>query len=433
MTLAEAIDAQLRAPVLVFGSPPPAGRDLDLLARPAEEERLREWLEREGFLEHGGEWVCFRDCSADSLDLVPLAAWGLTGEAGEELFADARAVAGFSQLVRPAPRHVLLALARRLVEGDGRLTAKHRARIDAALAEDAKAWQAARSAAPGWSANRALDALERAYRLDKTASRAARAAALAEWPYAQGRSPAQARVRAWLEAGHSGRHRAHLITFSGLDGAGKTSQAEALRETLERLGWEVSMQWVRLEWTTLWESRWLGIVGWPARTILGLLARVRKPSGGGPSAPALTPTAVRERSGLVANAWVAVVALVHAGAQRRETRPHLRPGTIVICDRYTLDAAAHLRFRYGESHRFTFQIRLVERLSPRPLRAYFMDVPPETAHARKAEQYSLKDLTRQARLYREEAAALGTRRLNGERPREEICAEIAEDVWRALG
>ena len=58
--------------------------------------------------------------------------------------------------------------------------------------------------------------------------------------------------------------------------------------------------------------------------------------------------------------------------------------------------------------------------------------PQFSAYARKAEQYSLEDLTRQARLYREEAEHLGARTLDGERPREELCAEIAEEVWRAL-
>jgi len=130
--------------------------------------------------------------------------------------------------------------------------------------------------------------------------------------------------------------------------------------------------------------------------------------------------------------WVTIVALAHASAQRREVRPHLRRGAVVICDRYTLDAAAHLRFRYGERRPFRFQIGLVRRLSPRPLRGYFVDVPPETAYARKAEQYSLADLTRQAELYHEESARLGVHKIDGERPREDLCAKIAEDVWRAL-
>ena len=239
-------------------------------------------------------------------------------------------------------------------------------------------------------------------------------------------------MRGWQAARRADRRRhGQLITFSGLDGAGKSSQAEALRETLEQLGWETTMQWVRLEWTTLWENRWLGVIGWPARASLGLLSRARPSDGEGPG-PGLTPTAVRERSGFVANVWVTIVALAHASAQRREVRPHLRRGAVVICDRYTLDAAAHLRFRYGERRPFRFQIGLVRRLSPRPLRGYFVDVPPETAYARKAEQYSLDDLTRQAELYREESARLGVHKIDGERPREDLCAKIAEDVWRAL-
>ena len=97
-----------------------------------------------------------------------------------------------------------------------------------------------------------------------------------------------------------------------------------------------------------------------------------------------------------------------------------------------------LRERYGRQVRRSphphaaTAIGLARRLSPRPLRGYFVDVPPETAYARKAEQYSLDDLTRQAELYREESARLGVHKIDGERPREDLCAKIAEDVWRAL-
>ena len=55
MGMAESIDRLVGAPVLVFGSPPPGGRDLDLLARPDEERVLAEWLAGQGFLERGGE------------------------------------------------------------------------------------------------------------------------------------------------------------------------------------------------------------------------------------------------------------------------------------------------------------------------------------------------------------------------------------------
>ena len=65
------------------------------------------------------------------------------------------------------------------------------------------------------------------------------------------------------------------------------------------------------------------------------------------------------------------------------------------------------------------------------------DLIPAVRHlrdtlARKAEQYSLEDLERQASLYREESLRLGVRRLDGELPREQLCAEIGLEVWRAL-
>ena len=148
--------------------------------------------------------------------------------------------------------------------------------------------------------------------------------------------------------------------------------------------------------------------------------------------PPLEPSAVRERSNVISQVWVAIVAFAHGQAQRRETREHLRGGKVVLCDRYTLDTAVHLRFRYGQQRNYAFQIGLVQRLSPRPLAAYLLDVPAATAHARKAEQYSLRDLERQADLYRQEHARLNVRRLDGELPREELCSEIATEVWRTL-
>src|SRR5438045_1055885 len=134
MPLAESIDRILRAPVLVFGSLPPAGRDLDLLAGSNEQEVLAAWLEREGFLERGGEWVRFHDCGVESLDLVPVSAWGLLGAETSELFGEALPIPGFERLVRPAPRHMLLIKARRLAEGNGRMPHAQRSRSAAAEA-----------------------------------------------------------------------------------------------------------------------------------------------------------------------------------------------------------------------------------------------------------------------------------------------------------
>ena len=66
-TPAEIVDAAAPARVLVFGSLPGSGRDLDLLVRDADLPPIEQALAREGFRNRGDEWVRFRDCTADAV------------------------------------------------------------------------------------------------------------------------------------------------------------------------------------------------------------------------------------------------------------------------------------------------------------------------------------------------------------------------------
>ena len=63
----------------------------------------------------------------------------------------------------------------------------------------------------------------------------------------------------------------------------------------------------------------------------------------------------------------------------------------------------------------------VDSLSPEDLAA---------AHARNQE-YQPEQIAERARLYREEHAAVGVIRLDGELPPAELCARIAREVWEA--
>jgi thymidylate kinase len=231
-----------------------------------------------------------------------------------------------------------------------------------------------------------------------------------------------------------GRRRGVVIALSGLDGAGKSSQTTALRETLERLGHDVEIAWTRATW-----DDWVWKLGFVVKKVLRVPVHLASRRGharavpnGSDARPAGEPAdpikRLRERSRLATGAWVMVHALANAWSQRRLTRPHLRRGRLVICDRYTLDSIVAFRVRFGPQHRFRLQRALIAALSPRPPRAYFLDVSPETAYARKGEG-GVEWLAAHRRLYLEEHEALGVRRLDGERPREEICAEIARDVW----
>ncbi|MFL5909366.1 MAG: hypothetical protein ACJ768_02185, partial [Gaiellaceae bacterium] len=129
--------------------------------------------------------------------------------------------------------------------------------------------------------------------------------------------------------------------------------------------------------------------------------------------------------------WLMVIAFANAWSQRRLTRGHLKRGAVVICDRYTLDSIVALRYEYGKGRRFRLQRALIGAISPTPRRAYFLDVSPETAFARKGE-WGVEWLAGHRELYLEEARSMGVRVLDGEQSRDTICELIAADVWQAL-
>jgi len=394
------VDRAAGGRVLVFGSLPPVGRDLDLLVRPAEEESVARALAQEGFVSRGVERVVFKGCSAYTVDLVPAGRWGLPAHELDALFADAQPVEGFENLARPSARHQLLVLARI------GFSEKRRARIDAALAEDPDAWTRARESAPAWNAGQTLSRLQARY---------------------EGRALSRPRLR---------RRRGFVVALSGLDGAGKSGQAEALRAALEQLGHPSAVEWLPLA-----DSRSIAVLSSLARRTLGLVRvlppfrRLSATTGTGGSLLAApdgeAPPAGPARR-LALGVWTTMIVLSNALAQRRAAKRHVRRGRVAVFDRYTLDSLVRLRTVWGD-RKFGLQRWLLRTLPPRPLCAFLLDVAPETAIARKQDQWDLESLRRQADRYREEAEELGVRRLDGERPRDELCAEIAETVWELLG
>ncbi len=426
MSLAELVDELIEGEALVFGSLPPRGRDLDLLVRPPDAPRIARRLAGLGLARKRDRWARFEGCTVDSLELVTTEAWGLESEEVDDLFREASPLDRLPHLVRPAPHHALLIQARKLIGAGGRLAPKDRDRIAEALREDPGAWDGAEARAPRWGARRALAHLRSAYERGTTVSLTDRAAALREQLLAGGEPGPLARVRAWRRA-LGRRRRGAVIALSGLDGSGKTTQAEALQRALDRLGYDAVVEWTRFA-----HNPSLDAVAIPAKRALARLGGGAQRSGAARAPTAPLGRAIRERSRVLNQAWITFVTLANVAAQRRATRPHLRRGRIVVSDRYTLDSCAHIRYKYGPRAAFRLQRALLRALVPRPVRAFWLDVPPEVAMARKAEDYTLEQRALEAGLYREEHGPLGARRLDGERPREELCAEIAPEVWRSL-
>ena len=411
------VDALLPAPVVVLGSLPPTGRDLDLLVPASLMPRLRSTLRDHGWAEDRDTFVRFADAEAFAVDLCPLEDWLPDDVARASLVRDAAPVPGYARLLAPSPPHELLLLARRLDRGmvvDERRAARLRA-------YDAEAWSGARDQATQWGLTGPLARLHRAA-TDPVAIPTRR-------PGRAGRRPP-----------------ARVVSLSGLDGAGKSTQAKHLCRALTALGYDAEVVW-----TKLGRDPVLDRLSAPVKPAVGLVARLRgrteagarvphgeEPDESGevrihPGGPRPAPDIgrrAREQSALLTWGWSCVVALANARTHRRSARA--RRGTVMICDRYVLDSAAHLRYRYPAAGSPVLQRWLLARLSPAPRAAFFLDVSPAAARARKPEQYTTRDLTRLRRLYVEESSRLAVTVLDGQRPESEVAAAIAEQTWRAL-
>lgn len=375
------VDAAVQGRALVVGTPPPAGRDLDVLVRGDDAARLEDALRGAGYVELGGRWARFADCSVDVVDVQTADSWRLPAHEVDALFDAAVSIDGTNRLARPDGAGTVLIEARRWMLG-GLLTDKRRARI----ADAGEVWDEVARRAPAWGVEAALAVVR-----GETA----------------GAAPAARRWRRRL-----GRRLGVVVAFSGVDGSGKSSQAESLQTALQRLGYDAVGVWTRI---TINKS--INAVGDPVKRLASDPGRVR---------------AFRQRHPSVNFVWISYVALVNALAVRRATTPHLLRGRVVVCDRYTLDSAAHLKYKYGADRDYRFQVWLIRLLTPRPLRSYFLDVPAPTALARKNEKYTPEQMELLVSLYRDECGELGVRRLDGEARREELCREVALDVATAL-
>ncbi|MGA7257789.1 MAG: thymidylate kinase [Terracidiphilus sp.] len=182
------------------------------------------------------------------------------------------------------------------------------------------------------------------------------------------------------------------ISFSGVDGAGKSTQIQALRQALEREG-------MRVRIVAFWDD-------------IAALTRLREGAGhrifkgekgvGSPENP------VNRRDKNV-RAWPMApvrlgLYLLDALSTRIRVRQTLRSGAdAVIFDRYIYDQFANLNLRRPLLRAY---VRAVMRLAPRLDVGYILDADPAQARARKPE-YPLDFIELNRRAYLDLAEILG--------------------------
>jgi dTMP kinase len=207
-----------------------------------------------------------------------------------------------------------------------------------------------------------------------------------------------------------------LVTFSGLDGAGKSTQIELLLEALRRQGYHPIYLWTRGGYTTLFEAL--------KRVLRKAPAQVIPPSGPNPKRSAAFSRPFVRRIWLV----LALIDLIRVyGLQVRMWRWR---GYAVICDRYLWDTLIDFKLNLpSEQVERWWLWRALVRLAPRPHAAFLLLVPVEESLRRsdiKGEPFrdSAEVLERRLAAYQQLSKDIRWHVLDGRQAKSELAAEI---------
>jgi thymidylate kinase len=207
-----------------------------------------------------------------------------------------------------------------------------------------------------------------------------------------------------------------LISFSGIDGAGKSTQIEALRARLSEAGLRVLL-------ITFWND-------------VARLTRIREVSGhtlfqgdkgvGTPDRP------VNRQDKNVQSWYMTLVRFclyfVDAISLRRVVAKTLRADAdVVIFDRYLYDELANLSLRNPITRAY---IRLLLRLAPQPDIGYLLDADPVQARARKPE-YPLDFLHNSRASYLALSGPAGMT-IIAPQPAQDVAQQILQQVMKKL-
>jgi thymidylate kinase len=208
------------------------------------------------------------------------------------------------------------------------------------------------------------------------------------------------------------------VSFSGLDGAGKTTQIDNLRALMESLGLRDTM-------LTFWEN-----IVVLSRYREGFVHKVygSERGIGAPDKPV-------ERRDKNVRAWY--LSLIRHGLYLLDAI-HLRwvlgkakrgPYDVIIVDRYIYDELANLPLENPFSRAF---VRFIRAIAPQPDLAYLLDADPIAARARKPE-YPVEFMQKSRRAYFMLAELLGTMTVIPPLPLTEAKHQVEQQFLRVLG
>jgi len=157
-----------------------------------------------------------------------------------------------------------------------------------------------------------------------------------------------------------------LITFSGIDGSGKSTQIKLLMDYLQQEGQKPVYLWTRGGYTPLFERL--------KRLLRRVARRIVPPPGNNPQrAQAFNKKWVRQL-------WLGIALLDLLWIYGVQVRYWRWRGRVVVCDRYLWDTLVDFHLYFYEEHVERWWLwRLLVRLTPQPDAAFLLLVPVEEA------------------------------------------------------
>ena len=215
--------------------------------------------------------------------------------------------------------------------------------------------------------------------------------------------------------------RAVLVAFSGLDGAGKSTQIELLMEDLRQSGGRPRCLWTRGGYTPLLQS---------AKGLMRRAAGRSLPPPGRSEAHSQAFSRNRTR-----RLWLILAMLELLWIYGVQLRWWRLTGRSVVCDRYLWDTLIDFRLNFPQETVERWVLwRLLARCTPRPDAAFLLLIPVEESLRRsqlKGEPFPDPPEVLEARLkeYRLIAASGSSfHAIDGTRPREETAAFVRETI-----
>ncbi|MCF6158929.1 MAG: hypothetical protein E3K32_10235 [wastewater metagenome] len=178
-----------------------------------------------------------------------------------------------------------------------------------------------------------------------------------------------------------------FICFTGIDGSGKSSQAQVLQKHLHELGIPAIYTWSR------WEPY--------------LLQPFIKRFKGSDATRASGVSNIRKKKQILLRnpcilwLWLNLALFDYYLQARRKVLGYLNKRNIILCDRYLFDFAADQAVNMGKSTEgleHVLQLTL-SRLFPQPDLLFILDVEPETGSKRKQDGTSIEYLKERQKLY----------------------------------